>query len=88
MTQITFTVKYSSALESTVGTDLDKFTVDLGVEEDVVVPFNFAMYSVDNAHPDLFKKYPPGKLDFKLNGEDPEETTPLKDGDEVWFGIF
>lgn len=86
--QITFTVKYGLELEATVGTDLDKFTVDLGNKENVAVPFNFVMYSVDNAHPELFKKYPPGKLNFKLNGKDPEPTTPLKDGDEVWFGVL
>ena len=87
MSQITFTIKYALVLEVLTGTDLDTFTVDLGAEENVKVPFNFAMYSVDNAHPELFKKYPPGKLDFKLNGQDPEPTTPLKNGDIVYFGI-
>ena len=88
MKRIEFTVKYSFALESTVGTNFDKFTVDLDGEEDIEVPFNFVMYSVDNAHPNLFKKYLPGKLDFKLNGKDPEPTTPLKEGDEIWFGLL
>ena len=71
-----------------MGTDFDKFTVDLDVKEDVTVPFNFAMYSVENVHPNLFKKYLPGKLDFKLNGENPKPTTPLKDGDEIWFSVL
>ena len=86
--RITFTVKYSPIFEAITGTDSDKFTIDLDAKGFTDIPFTFAMFSVENIHPKLFERYPPGKLDFKLNGEDPEEKTPLKDGDEVWFGVL
>jgi len=85
---IEFTVKYSSALEAIVGTDQDTFSADLGTEEDVVVPFGFAMFMTEQAHPQLFQKFPPGRLDFKLNDEDPQQDTPINNGDEVWFGVL
>ncbi len=88
MQKISFTVKYSPVLEATVGTDQDTFSADLETEENIVVPFAFAMFMTEQAHPKLFQKYPPGKLDFKLNGEDPEQNTPLTNGDEVWFGVL
>ena len=84
----TITVKYDQALECITGTDKDTFTIELAIEKKVDVPFNFVMYSVENIRPEVFKRYPPGKLDFKLNGANPKQDTVLKDGDEVWFGAL
>jgi len=86
--RITFTVKYSPVLEAVTGTDCDKFTVDLDAKNYTDIPFSFAMFSVENIHPKLFERYPPVVLAFSLNGEATEEATPLKDGDEVWFGVL
>ena len=86
--RITFTVKYCPVFEAITGTDSDKFTVDLDANGFTDIPFSFAMFSVENVHPKLFERYQPGMLDFKLNGEDPELATPLKEGDEIWFGVL
>ncbi|MCK5022111.1 MAG: hypothetical protein KAR54_02595 [Candidatus Pacebacteria bacterium] len=83
----TITVKYSPVLEAIIGNDFDKFTVDLRVNENVIVPFGFVLYNLENIRPELFKRYPLDTLDFKLNGESPESTALLKDGDIIFVGV-
>lgn len=45
--------------------------------------FFWLLQNIESAHPEIFVKYPPGKLGFLINNKSVTEVSVLMDGDVV-----
>ena len=81
LTPIWITIYYDTALQKITGTSKERSMVNSGC------PFGFVLESILISYAEIRKRYPPGILGFTLNGQAPEPSTPLKDGDLLCFEI-
>ena len=74
-------VKFPSAPEVITGQGEMKMVMNEGA------PFFFLLNSIFISYPEIQRRYPPGKLAFRLNNRRPTEHELLHEGDQLIFYI-
>lgn len=82
LTPIWITIYYDTALQMITGTAKDRSMVNNGC------PFGFILESLLISYSEIGKRYAPGVLGFTLNGQPPDPSTPLRDGDLLCFEVY
>lgn len=82
LTPIWITIYYDTALQRITGKTKELSMVNNGC------PFAFVLQSILISYAEIEKKYPPGVLGFTLNGQPPDPSTSLKDGDLLCFEVY
>ena len=72
---------YDEELKKITEKNLEEAVVSMGIT------FVDQLYFIFSSHPEIPKKYQPGKLGFLLNNRPPKEFDVLQDGDEIFFKI-
>lgn len=81
LTPIWITIFYDPALQLITGKAKAQAMVNRGC------PFGFILTCLLMDYPQIERLYPPGVLGFTLNGQPPEMSAPLADGDQLCFMV-
>lgn len=77
MRVVNIKIDYNDAIKDFIGKDADEIFASEGIN------FVQVLEELSEEHPEIFKKYKPGKLGLLLNGKAPKDSDVLHDGDEI-----